>query len=101
MATSLKYPKPHKAEVPLLMTRFIFQGCRVRDHVVNTPQLNSGSEPDLLKSPNKVYDDLLAHRDAVCIPYQRLSDARYVAISLAPNSFTPTHTHTHTYTPLG
>ena len=45
--------------------------------MVNIPQLNPGSEPDLLKSPNKVYDDLLAHRDVVCVPYQRLSDARY------------------------
>ena len=50
----------------------------MRDHVVNATPLNSGSESDLLKSPNKVYDDLLAHRDAICIPYQRLSDARYV-----------------------
>ena len=39
--------------------------------------MNPGSEPDLQKSPNKVYDDLLAHRDVVCVPYQRLSDARY------------------------
>ena len=45
---------------------------------MNATPLNSGSESDLLKSPNKVYDDLLAHRDAICIPYQRLSDARYV-----------------------
>ena len=54
----------------------------MRDHVVNATPLNSGSESDLLKSPNKVYDDLLAHRDAICIPYQRLSDARYVTTSM-------------------
>ena len=26
---------------------------------------------------NRVYDDLLSHRDVICVPYQRLSDARY------------------------
>lgn len=53
------------------------QGCRVRDHVVNVPQVNPGSEGDLQTQLNKVYDDLLVHRDVICVPYQRLSDARY------------------------
>ena len=60
---------------------------------MNTPQLNPGSEPDLQKSPNKVYDDLLAHRDVVCVPYQRLSDARYFERCQCPvielNHFSP------------
>ncbi|KAL4223524.1 hypothetical protein ACF0H5_016995 [Mactra antiquata] len=51
------------------------KGCRVRDHVVNVPQVNPGSETDLHAQLNKVYDDLLAHRDVICVPYQRLSDA--------------------------
>lgn len=61
------------------------KGCRVRDHVVNATPLNSGSESDLLKSPNKVYDDLLAHRDAICIPYQRLSDASEMELNVFEN----------------
>ena len=32
------------------------------------------------KSPSqRVYDDLLARRDVICIPYQRLSDLRWVS----------------------
>lgn len=56
------------------------QGCRVRDHIVTAVQteVNGSGEIDLSKSPqNRVYDDLLSHRDIVCVPYQRLTDARY------------------------
>ena len=49
----------------------------MRDHVVNlvTPE----SSDRFLESPSPttsaqhhVYEDLLAHRDAVCVPFQRL-----------------------------
>ncbi|XP_078337550.1 SANT and BTB domain regulator of class switch recombination-like isoform X2 [Crassostrea virginica] len=54
------------------------KGCRVRDHIVTTvTEVNGSGELDLSKSPqNRVYDDLLSHRDIVCVPYQRLTDAR-------------------------
>lgn len=52
----------------------IFQGCRVRDHIVTVSDLpTEGDKPP----QNRVYDDLLSHRDVICVPYQRLSDARY------------------------
>ncbi|XP_056008642.1 SANT and BTB domain regulator of class switch recombination-like isoform X4 [Ostrea edulis] len=54
------------------------KGCRVRDHIVTVvAEVNSSDEIDLSKvSQNRVYDDLLSHRDIVCVPYQRLTDAR-------------------------
>ena len=60
------------------------QGCRVRDHVINTPQVNPGSDVDLRKPDIKVYEDLVAHRDAICVPYQRLTDARYTLFKAVP-----------------
>ena len=43
------------------------QGCKVRDHVVSVDR----NDPRV----NKVYDDLLEHRDMVCISgYRTLSD---------------------------
>lgn len=51
-----------------------FQGCRVRDHIVTVSDLpTEGDKPP----QNRVYEDLLSHRDVICVPYQRLSDARY------------------------
>ena len=45
------------------------QGCRLRDHMV---KLSSNSKADSGKSKeNSVYDDLLAHRDVVCLPQLR------------------------------
>ncbi|XP_062589863.1 SANT and BTB domain regulator of class switch recombination-like isoform X3 [Saccostrea cucullata] len=54
------------------------KGCRVRDHIVTTmTEVNGSGELDLSKTcQNHVYDDLLSHRDIVCVPYQRLTDAR-------------------------
>jgi hypothetical protein len=51
------------------------KGCRLKDHVVKTA--SSGSDDDKNSSSQKadskmqVYNDLLAHRDVVCIPYLR------------------------------
>lgn len=54
----------------------LFKGCRVRDHIVTVPEVNP-SDADLSKTPaNQVYDDLLAHRDVISQPYQRLTDTR-------------------------
>jgi len=66
------------------------QGCRVRDHIVNTAQVNLGGETDTTGLNNKVYEDLLAHRDAICVPYQRLTDARYCG---SPHSTLPASTY--------
>lgn len=72
----------------------IVKGCRVKDHIVSFPDTISstvssggGGEGDggsiersfaasrPQKSPaQRVYDDLLARRDVICVPYQRLSD---------------------------
>ena len=48
------------------------QGCKVRDHVVNMSDvMMSTSAENMSKEPTKgdVYDDLLAHRDAISQPY--------------------------------
>jgi len=41
------------------------QGCRLRDHMVKLSPDNKKSEE------NSVYNDLLAHRDVVCLPQLR------------------------------
>ncbi|XP_060598955.1 SANT and BTB domain regulator of class switch recombination-like isoform X3 [Ruditapes philippinarum] len=61
------------------------KGCRVRDHVVNVAQVNPGSENDLQSQLNKVNDDLLSHRDVICVPYQRLSDASEMELNVFAN----------------
>ncbi|KAK3084935.1 hypothetical protein FSP39_021652 [Pinctada imbricata] len=63
------------------------KGCRVRDHIVTlTSDVNSSGEIDLSKpSLNRVYDDLLSHRDVVCIPYQRLTDAGEQELNMFEN----------------
>ncbi|KAL3856393.1 hypothetical protein ACJMK2_011160 [Sinanodonta woodiana] len=62
------------------------KGCRVRDHVVNMISLNpeNDNESEDLP-PNKVYEDLLAHRDAVCVSYQRLTDASEQELNVFSN----------------
>ncbi|XP_052800650.1 SANT and BTB domain regulator of class switch recombination-like isoform X2 [Mya arenaria] len=60
------------------------KGCRVRDHIVNTAQ-NLDSDTDLQRQLNKVYDDLLAHRDAISVPYQRLTDASEMELNVFGN----------------
>lgn len=61
------------------------KGCRVRDHVVNTSQVIVDSEADILKQLNKVFEDLLTHRDAICVPYQGLSDASEMELNVFAN----------------
>ena len=60
----------------------IFQGCRVKDHIISLSELpSSGGEKDAGKSAmHRVYDDLLARRDTICVPFQRLSDLRSVSV---------------------
>ena len=64
------------------------QGCKVRDHIVSIYQqfsdnnsnnasgnTNSSNTPSSDPKPSekeKVYNDLLSHRDAVCVAYQQL-----------------------------
>ncbi|XP_060079266.1 SANT and BTB domain regulator of class switch recombination-like [Ylistrum balloti] len=60
------------------------KGCRVRDHIVSLPEIVQGSDVDKA-SPNRVYDDLLAHRDVVCVPFQRLSDASELELNMYDN----------------
>ncbi|ESO96290.1 hypothetical protein LOTGIDRAFT_63818, partial [Lottia gigantea] len=48
------------------------KGCRVKDHIVYINENTSSSSPDVtLQQHQKVYDDLLAHREIICVPYQR------------------------------
>ncbi|KAH3886002.1 SANT and BTB domain regulator of class switch recombination-like isoform X2 [Dreissena polymorpha] len=61
------------------------KGCRVRDHVVNESHVNPVSDSDPQRQLNKVYDDLLSHRDAICVPYQRLTDASEMEINVFAN----------------
>ncbi|XP_041348451.1 uncharacterized protein KIAA1841 homolog isoform X2 [Gigantopelta aegis] len=52
------------------------KGCRVKDHIINLTEVTSAGDMEMTKLPqHKVYDDLLAHRDVICVSYQRLSDA--------------------------
>lgn len=46
------------------------QGCMVRDHVVD---LEFGDGTDKTRQ-SKVYEDLMAHRDAITVPYQASAD---------------------------
>ncbi|XP_052074715.1 SANT and BTB domain regulator of class switch recombination-like isoform X1 [Mytilus californianus] len=58
------------------------KGCRVRDHIVTVSDLpTEGDKPP----QNGVYDDLLSHRDVICVPYQRLSDASEMEFKLFDN----------------
>ncbi|XP_056008643.1 SANT and BTB domain regulator of class switch recombination-like isoform X5 [Ostrea edulis] len=70
------------------------KGCRVRDHIVTVvAEVNSSDEIDLSKvSQNRVYDDLLSHRDIVCVPYQRLTDASELELNVFENEEFTTRT---------
>ncbi|XP_076453288.1 SANT and BTB domain regulator of class switch recombination-like isoform X2 [Babylonia areolata] len=54
------------------------KGCRVKDHIISLSELPSSagsSSKDAGKSAvHRLYDDLLARRDTICVPFQRLSD---------------------------
>lgn len=86
----LCFPLPPKTTTSLqnvislnsLKHQFDFKGCRVKDHIITLPEGSEGDSIKNSKSPaQKLYEDLLARKDAIGIPYQRLSDARYVHIS--------------------
>nr|KAG5691777.1 hypothetical protein BaRGS_014777 [Batillaria attramentaria] len=52
------------------------KGCRVKDHIVSLAEGPSGGgdhEPSKSQL-HRVYDDLLARRESICVPFQRLSD---------------------------
>ncbi|XP_071092994.1 SANT and BTB domain regulator of class switch recombination-like isoform X2 [Haliotis cracherodii] len=64
------------------------KGCRVKDHIINlTEATPGGGDLDTgSKSPlHKVYDDLLAHRDVICVPYQRLPDTSEAELNIFGN----------------
>ncbi|XP_070203875.1 SANT and BTB domain regulator of class switch recombination-like isoform X3 [Littorina saxatilis] len=49
------------------------KGCRVKDHIISFS--DPASDKEALKTGmHRVYDDLLSRRDAICVPFQRLSD---------------------------
>ncbi|KAL8594510.1 hypothetical protein ACOMHN_024955 [Nucella lapillus] len=58
-------------------------GCRVKDHVISLSELpSSAGSKDGGKTPvHRVYDDLLARRDTICVPFQRLSDLSHSSSS--------------------
>ncbi len=56
-------------DIILMPMPVTFQGCKVRDHVVNLDSPQIAHDPVV----TKVYDDLLAHRDMICIPHYTLS----------------------------
>ena len=55
-------PYRYDTYVSILNVPFVFQGCEVKDHIVRLEELSDGQT-----APNKVYDDLLAYRQAVAI----------------------------------
>lgn len=64
------YPCCHK-KVPRFNPTSLDKGCRVRDHIVN---LLGGSESMPSSSAvtlDQIYNDLLSHREIVCVPYER------------------------------
>ena len=66
----------------------VLQGCRVKDHIISLSELPSGgSDKDAGKSAmHRVYDDLLARRDTICVPFQRLSDLRSASVYIFPGA---------------
>lgn len=63
------YPCCHQ-KVPRFNPTNLDKGCRVRDHIVN---LSTGIEntTSSIATVNQIYNDLLSHRDTVCVPYER------------------------------
>ncbi|XP_064612610.1 SANT and BTB domain regulator of class switch recombination-like [Liolophura sinensis] len=64
------------------------KGCRVRDHIVMLPgteNLASSGDAAGTSPHSPVYDDLLSHRDIICVPYQRLMDASEQSLSVFKN----------------
>lgn len=49
------------------------KGCKVRDHIVNLPDDDDGDETTTAQT--RVLNDLLLHRDAVCVPPPTSSDS--------------------------
>lgn len=46
----------------MMMIFLMIQGCEVKDHIVRLVELGDGQT-----APNKVYDDLLAYRQAIAV----------------------------------
>ena len=49
----------------LIVRVYFLQGCKVRDHIVSLESANN--DPQI----TKVYDDLLEHRDMICVSFHR------------------------------
>ena len=62
----------------LFASSITLQGCRVKDHIVGLT--DSGGDGDGTKtaktSQQRVYEDLLARRDVICVQYQRASEGK-------------------------
>ncbi|ELT93581.1 hypothetical protein CAPTEDRAFT_134617 [Capitella teleta] len=52
------------------------KGCKLRDHIVNLSESGMkepiGSKEQNIKAKQRVYEDLLSHREAVCMPHQKV-----------------------------
>jgi len=50
------------------------QGCRLRDHMVKrSSNVSEGKAENGKSDENSMYNDLMAHRDIVCLPQLRFS----------------------------
>ncbi|CAH1801322.1 unnamed protein product [Owenia fusiformis] len=52
----------------------INKGCKVRDHVISVNTESEEENPVKIPSiQNQVYEDLLRHRETICVPYQKFT----------------------------
>ncbi|XP_055957977.1 SANT and BTB domain regulator of class switch recombination isoform X2 [Patella vulgata] len=73
------------------------RGCRVKDHIVYVSEITgfeNGEETNKTQL-QKLSDDLLAHRDIICIPYQRMSDNSDQELNIFDNEIFAVQGHHH------
>ncbi|XP_035829441.1 uncharacterized protein KIAA1841 homolog [Aplysia californica] len=76
---------------PTLITK----GCRVKDHIVGVSEGGDGegSSRPVKSATQRVYEDLLARRDVICVPFQRLSDLSDMEPDVFTNEIFACHYH--------
>jgi len=57
---------------PTLITK----GCRVKDHIVGLAEPSEGDSRSSKSQLQRLYEDMVARRDIICVSYQRLPEAQ-------------------------